>query len=326
MHILHRETVIELPATSIIIPAARPIAGSGASFGGNEVRGILYDNDVDMNIIQDTGWMPNAWTTWGQEHLYTKCSYAMSIGTGVGATTDGMGDLVNQVHQAQSSHYSAGNNGAAAYDFWQIYDHRYNPGEGTGLITEVGVHTALNSAGTMAARSLLGTPIDKQAANVLDMFYRTNCTPDLTDKTGSVLVKGVNYDYTVRPYDVSFYEYAWNGIGPANTFSASTDPLNTNVWDAKPTAGGPSNTMSIIDSVVDGAAKSRSWTTIAYLTTCNFNIKCCFSRLSYGRLIGTEGGIGVGFVATDGPDIGGGIPKDNTEYFSVGWVATWTYV
>jgi hypothetical protein len=274
-----------------------------------------------MHVIQDSGWFKNSWTDYGVEHLgASDMGYAMSIGTGTGATTGGMVDLVAQTARQQTVSLTADNNGTPNYDFYDIKYERYNPGVGTGLITEIGMHTA-NADDQMTCRALLITPMDKQAANTLDMYYRANCTPDLNDYTGSVLVNGVNYDYTVRPYDVDEFVWAWHGIYPGSVFSGSSSAQNINPWDSK--AGTSGGTMHKINSVVDYPNKIRNWSTIAYLDECVFNIKSVYSRFGFSRYVGTEGGVGVGFVATDGPDIGGGIPKDNTEYFTVDWNVTW---
>jgi hypothetical protein len=316
MHLIHKETVIELPKTRIILPSKH-------LFGGNQVRGIL--RDLKGNVLQDTGWINNDWTDYGTEHIGTNFGYAMSIGTGTGVTLPGDLDLKNQVHRAQCITLTEVNNGGPTYDFYEIRWHRYNPGEGTGLITEIGMHTA-NADNTLCCRAEI-TPIDKQAANVLDMFYRTTCTPDLADKTGQVVIDGITYDWTLRPHDVDIWTQAFGGVVPGNSSNGCAQALNTNPQDSKSCGSGSSTSMQYINSVVDYPNKIRNWSTIAYLTTCNFTlpdgIKSCYTRLGFGQYVGTEGGLGVGFSAVDGPNIGGGYPKDATQYFTVDWNVTW---
>jgi len=85
--------------------------------------------------------------------------------------------------------------------------------------------------------------------------------------------------------------------------------------------------MHKINPISDYVNDIQNWSTIAYLDDCTFSlpdgIKSAHSRLGFGPDLGQGGGLGVGFVATDGPNIGGGVPKDDTEYFTIDWNVTW---
>ncbi len=318
MYILHKELNFILPETRLILPQRR---STHFGFGGNEVRGILYDNEKDMNIIQDTGWIKNTWTDLGKQRLGAHITH-MAIGSDNAATQPAdvsLGALLAGPDQSTLS--NSANNGGPGYDFYSIMYERFVAGDGTGTIEEIGMFHSTSTTG-LCCRAVI-TPIVKGAANVLDMWYRCNCTPYILDKTGSVLIDGVNYDWTLRPYDVDLWTRAWNGAGWGNSASATADPLHTNIWDSR----GTGDIMNIHTGTIDFSGKKSDWSTTAYLDECNFTlpdgIKTAYCRTDFGAQVGTEGGLGVGFVATDGPNIGGGVPKDDTMYFTVQWNLTW---
>ena len=318
MHLIHKEIVVELPETKIIRP--RHNLGQAKLGFSNEVRGIL--RDMDENILQDTGWQKNAWTTYGKKNL-AQGFRSMNIGTGNSVLDIAWTDLeIPATTPSSATVIDYANAGAPNYDFYATVWRRFAAGTATGLITEVGQYV-FNVPQGLCCRAVLLTPINKGADNQLDMYYKTTCTPDLVDQTGSVAIAGVNYDYTLRQYNVQTYEQAFNGVYPETSCAGSSAALNALVTDPKTT---PYESMTRINLASDFENKIYQWSSIAYLDTCNFEpdgIKSCYSRLSFPTATGTDAGLSLGLVATDGPNIGGGVPKVNTQYFTVDWNITW---
>ena len=87
-----------------------------------------------------------------------------------------------------------------------ISTREFPPGWGTGIISEIGVGNNLNPASAiLLSRELIrdgvGNPttIEKLADEFLRVFYDIGVLWDLTDKTGSIVLGGVSYNYTMRP-------------------------------------------------------------------------------------------------------------------------------
>jgi len=138
-----------------------------------------------------------------------------------------------------------------------ISTREFPPGWGTGIISEIGVGNNLNPASAiLLSRELIrdgvGNPttIEKLADEFLRVFYDFGILWDLTDKTGSIVLDGISYNYTMRPafatstsvfskaiqtgrLDIKFAwqehsQFAWDGpigtvtTGPSGTSSPST--------------------------------------------------------------------------------------------------------
>lgn len=315
MYLLHKEIYTKDP---LVIPYRKMFTYRG------QARGIL--RDLNGRILQDTGWINNSFTTYGDQNIGVTGMNYLAIGTGTGATLPGDVLLKNEVARGFAGDYSRLNEGSPNYVFNQVRTERFDAGVGTGLITEVGVHGGSSGSNLMCRAEI--TPIDKQAANVLDMYYKIICTPDLTDKTGQVVINGITYDYIMRPYNVGLYTESWDTFGPNG--STGTNYMNPNLIPASVASPYPSGNDAVvrINTVRNGSTKTVTWDCIAYLNDCNFTlpngIKSMYCRLNFGQLAGTEGGIGVQLLQAAGqPNPGQGVPKDDTQYFTASWRATW---
>ena len=195
-----------------------------------ELRAVLRDEN--LNIVQDPGWICNDFTDYGDKNLHTSINY-IGIGTGTGATLSTDTTLKNEVARGLANEFSTSNSGSAGnYIFYEIQTERFNPGIGTGTITEVGTYFDAAQP-TLYFRQEI-TPIIKASYNTLDIYYKIIVTPDISVRTGTVLIDSINYDYILRPIKPQDYLTSWYGVRPG-TYDASGkahwDPLPASIED-----------------------------------------------------------------------------------------------
>jgi hypothetical protein len=159
----------------------------------------------DDKIAQDTGWFDNMLLDQGvinmrpdiSGNFYTYCH--VGNGTTAPATTDttletwlgaALADGFNGASQTVAP-------AASNYEYSQTAVWRFNPGEGTGTINEVGL--GRDSTNTnMSIRSLVAPAVVKAANQYMDVFYEFFVWPDLTDTTGTVSIGGESFNYICR--------------------------------------------------------------------------------------------------------------------------------
>lgn len=315
MYLIHKELITQ---EEIILPKRKMF-----HFWG-EARGIL--RDLNGRVLQDTGWIKNQITAYGGARLYSGFPY-MQLGSGSGVTLPGDVTLKTPLGtRVYGSTIQVVNAGAPNYTFYETLMARFDAGNATGTIVEVGMHSATSGSNLYCRAEI--PAIVKGAENVLDMYYRMNVTPDISDKTGTVVIDGVTYDYIVRPYDADLWTKAFSGIGPmlsAYVPTASPSLIPVSVASSKP---GDVDNMWGHSWLLDAGEPNVSWKQSAYLDDCNFTlpggIRSCYSRFNFGASPGVEGGIGVQLTSVDGPNPGNGVPKDNTQYFTAQFKVTWS--
>lgn len=179
---------------------------------GNSIRGeyraIL--RGLDGRVKQDSGWKPNMVTNYGLQYIarnFFSLNY-MALGTSNVAE-----DVTQTGLQGSFLGYDTptsggvGSTGAPDYGKYTLDTFVFGTGNGTGTIKEFILTEGFdpddyNNKG--AVRVVLDTPIVKGAQDQLTMQHKLYIYQDLVDATGTVDISGVDYDYVIRPYGVSF--------------------------------------------------------------------------------------------------------------------------
>lgn len=235
----------------IVIPSPR-LAGL--------VRAVLRNSDG--SIAQDTGWFKNLIVNEGlRQHMPSVGSpfpaYA-AIGSSGSAPTVGQTALVSQLStwqnglsNTQGYNYNAGN----PYD-WRQRTWRWDQGDGTGTIAELGCANYSNGS-RFLARTLIvdggGSPttIVKGANQILDVTWEWRMYIPTVDATGTISISGVNYDYIARPLDIDDTYWYWFvpgsalGVEPNSSyFAAYTGTLTNWLNDGNSITGNMGNESS----------------------------------------------------------------------------------
>ncbi len=210
----------------------------------------------------------------------------------------------------------------------QTLEYRFTQGAIIGTITEVGIFQNI-SGGNCFMRSLIkdvgGTPTSLTLTSIdfLYVTWRVKTIVDLSDKTGTITLGGVNYNYTLRPIN-----WTSNGVNPStgtNIFGALTNSsaqtnfgmlvaraYNTQTLvatsGASPTSSENDLTSTKTQVVYAASSKQRkvSWV----FNTSQANLTGGVGLVVFANNIGVEMGYQVSFSAVSG---GGRIPKDNTK-------------
>lgn len=172
-----------------------------------EYRLVINRNGEEI----DTGWFPNLITNLGLEGIGNNFSGAGSgvkfCRIGTGTTTPAFTDqqLVNQLAVSPSGPTSqAGvNEGAPNYSYLATYQYVFAQGAVVGNMTEIGVG-ATATGNSLFSRALIldgsGSPttITLLAIDQLTVYYRLRWYPPLGDASGTLVLSGVSYPYTIR--------------------------------------------------------------------------------------------------------------------------------
>lgn len=197
---------------NIIDPSTPPVFESHSKFKG-EIRCLLRDEMG--NVIQDTGWIPNIITNYGVWTMTYVFSYQGPYGicllgssNQAPAVTDT--SLIALLdYQDSNLSGSWANNGAPNWDYYSIKGFRFNAGTATGTIREMGLSYYSDNT-RLTIRTLVTPEIVKGIDQVLDVYHRLTCYPDITTKTGTIVVSGITYDFEQRPAEM---DQAFNAHG-----------------------------------------------------------------------------------------------------------------
>jgi hypothetical protein len=97
----------------------------------------------------------------------------------------------------------------APYYGWKRKRFRFDPGETSGNLNEVGIGWAGTSGATLVTRALIvdingdQTTITPLPTEILDVVVEVRYYPPLTDATGTVVLNSVTYNYIVRAANVT---------------------------------------------------------------------------------------------------------------------------
>jgi hypothetical protein len=213
------------------------------------------------------------------------------------------------------------NGSASNYEYSTTRTRRFAPGVATGTIRQFGV--AQDNDGTDIFSLFSVSPaIVKSAAQTLDISYRLTLWPSLSDINGTALIGGINYDTTTSwLYGTINHGSVLAQYGPNTTasFWNAYDGIKGDLADTVPSGdeGTLSTTSPTSGTVASGSRDiSKKWGLNEANTPTDI-CKTAKGRTSFGMYFNTE------FAATDGGDIGGGIPKDATQELTLNWQLTW---
>lgn len=175
-----------------------PIIASKIKFGG-EFRLIL--RNCMGGVVQDTGWFHNLITNYGLNYGFHATWYSyIHLGSSNAAPDFTQSALINWLgynNPGSITGVAAVNSGSPLYYGIQTIGKRFDAGNATGTIREVGLGTNTGNY-NMCVRSLVSPEVVKAADQVLDVYYRMTAYPDLSDQTGVANIGGIDYNYTSR--------------------------------------------------------------------------------------------------------------------------------
>lgn len=298
-----------------------------------EFRAILYNSDG--SVAHDSGWDSNrilnrGLVQYGAAITSANAWYSMCvIGSGGGATDDSMSSL--ESYLAEEGPTILNESGpiptAPNYEFYSTRGYRFDPGQGTGTIREMGMSGYPNT-GNLFCRHLLATPIVKSETQYLDIFYRLTVWPSLLTESGQVTIDGIIYDW-----ESSHYNLVNNSGNDSSVFALGGAPtFNTNDYyvypgaaagleDAKP-VGSNLGTMAGSSGVVDDSGSGFNEWTVSYPLTLGNGVDYCRTFIHRSGAVRLNKQTQFTQIAGQ-PNPGEGIPKDNTEEMTMSWRYTW---
>jgi hypothetical protein len=272
----------------------------------DEMGRAVYESDWKDNTILDTGLPTLREGNWALYH---------HIGDDATAPTTSQTALLGWLASTQTSIGSDQNvqNGASDYSFYTIRGRRFNAGQGTGTIRELGIGDAGGqSNGDMMVRTLVEPAIPKAADQVLDTYYQFIIYPQLTDVTSQVTIDGELYDYTLRPMSIQNHLYAMNAIGfsTGNTMLLYPDPAVLGTIEQGPQGASYVNPNAFGSNTYDDPnAIIGEWNIGLNNGNIVDGIRCVAFPLSYGSTFSRTWIQGIFSRNSDGETIA----KDNTQ-------------
>lgn len=271
-----------------------------------------------------TGWINNLVTDAGLERMGTGTWFS-GCHVGSGTATPAVTDAALQSFVAGTTTVQATSDGAASsspYYGWKIKTFRFAAGVAAGNLTEVGIATAATSGGStklitralILDGSLAPTTITVLSDEVLDVTYELRVYPATeSDVTGSIVISGVTYNYTIRPSDVTgarWYDY----IGDAVTHTPTTGNDYTGYTGAigAMTSGpaGSASTFDLTNATYGAGSLYRDGTVTLGLNSVNLP----------GGIRSFKGGTSLGAYQID---MGASIPKDGTKTLALTFRVAW---
>lgn len=165
------------------------------------------------SIRHDTGWFKNLILNSGLNRIGTQNSgdspriiAYCKLGTGTSPPNVNQTALDNQIAQASYiSSSGSGNQGGPTYAGRLQYLYKFDYGDVVGTISEVGIGWEFG-LGNLFSRTLIQpAPITVTADEFLEVYYRLDFIPILTDTSGTVNISGTNYNFTIRRTGVNTY-------------------------------------------------------------------------------------------------------------------------
>lgn len=157
-------------------------------------------------IIEELPWFDNLITDHGLNALGQDDKYAIlkcHVGTGNSTPNINQIALDALIATENITEYTSVNLGSPTYAGEFVHKTVFAQGSVVGNITEVGVGGL--TPDELFSRALFkdtnGDPVSLTltAIDQLTLYYKITLTQDLTEKTGSFIISGVTYNYTMRP-------------------------------------------------------------------------------------------------------------------------------
>jgi hypothetical protein len=205
--------------------------------------------DLNGRFLYETDWMPNLITNNGLDHVGDSPNYWGTWHVGSGTTppafTDTQLEALTGSGTTSPIQSSYGQLGAPDYICWGIRSQRFDAGQGTGTINELGIGPASND---LSIRALVTPGIVKNADQIMDITHKHYCQRDYvtSDLTGTIDISGVSYDYTLRAAEVNRVQTS-TGFGAARSTGGVV--CHGNIVAASVTGGSSTWRTSYIDGL-----------------------------------------------------------------------------
>jgi len=302
-----------------------------------EFKAVLLE---DGKVVEETDWNSNMITDLCLTAIHSwSCQQRCFIGSGTTppATTDTSietllpGSNINGADVGTPIQPAVTPIPAVAPDWghWSMKKFRFEAGNGTGSVNEfilgtasAGIYKSISGSNAMH-RHVLPATINKAANQVLDVYFKYWSYPDIIPTTGTVTIQGINYDTETSYYalDSNNRGSMFVNIGQSLVFGSyfkCWDGAPAGLTGAGPTGnyadGGYDTSRGLINSGL-GFGDWKVWSGLDVMNTASGIITVLGCQTTIGYRIQTS------FAATDGPNIGGGFPKTNTDIIN----ATWRY-
>jgi len=295
---------------------------------------VLRISAVTGEIRQETGWSNNVLLTSGRNQLATQSNWAFAVQLGTNNTApdagqtgllgyvNGTSNLIENLVGAQS---------VAPYYGWRRKRFRFTPGQVSGNLSEVGLGWATGSGATIAFRALLEditstqTTVTPLPDEYVDVVVEIRYYPPLYDRTGTVTLNGVVYDYIIRAAEVNdsiwWGSKAGEAIGHLDLFSTYWQAYDNNIGTIVQSPSGvayqPDGTNAY-DIAYSNNSYQRQMAQVGGPSAWNATTG---KKLRSFRFVTTAGAYQIQFDSRASP--GNGIPKTtgfNIKFqFVIGW-------
>lgn len=294
-----------------------------------EIEGkyIFRKYNKEGKLLQELGPFNNKITNIGLNRVGTDRAITYCY-VGTGTSPSAFTDTQMQTLVGSSGSYTSANSNSNVTPYWaqQSFTFRFDPGQATGNLTEVGIGWGSNSISSLFSRELIvdssGNPISLTvlADEYLDVTYVLRFYPKLDDFSGSFVIGTTTYNYTGRAAFVT--SCAVNGV--------QTAPFIT----IRQVFGGASCSLGPVTDTIQNASSvlspSPTNTVAPYVTN-------SFERQGVALLDLNSGNLAGGIRAIDFVPAGGAgliyyflqilldqpIPKDNTKTLSLTLKNSW---
>lgn len=298
-----------------------------------------YKLDVlnpDKTLKRSTGWFRNLITNNGLDVLCNVMNLGL-VCVGSSNTPPAFSDVILGTQVASTTNSvtrSTGVQASAPYYGWQRYEWQFPQGAAAGNLTEVGVG---NSSVDLISRALildgLGNPtsITVLANEFLNVTYELRMYVPTVDVTGSVVLSGTSYNYTIRASrantGANFYGWlpvayqAGNVVSMQHVMTADCIRVTNGTINAAVT-GNPSGT-----SVQNGGGSSSAYSAGTYSRAHSYTWGINDGNLGGAGITAMEAQVGGYQPIGSGFQHGGrgsfqigfsaAIPKDNTKQLTL---------
>lgn len=324
--------------TNIYIPKYREIITNDVIESTCKVEGEirLILRDENENVVYDSGWFHNLITNQGLWNMGngSGLTWAQRCVVGSDATAPAFTDTALYGYMASDqmgSNFVSLYPVAPNYEFSSTQNCRFELGEAIGTIREIGFQSGTDPDNTLlSVRALVSPPVVKTGSQILDVYYRFKRWPEISDVTGSVMIKGESYDYIVRGSyyanaDPSLNAFSNLGIGSSAVITAYIGEIGGIESFPTGVVGGAGAQYASSRGYTDGGSNTglgtgwSNWWIYFGLTRGNGDLRSFYLREA-GHGVGTPRGwqIRIGKTTGDGP-----LPKADTEemyiYFRVNY-------
>lgn len=277
--------------------------------------------DGSRRLLAD--WFPNLITDQGLNRMGANSDYLLWCQVGSGDNTPAFTDTTLETFVAATSNQTAVSTGAqpsSPYFIAHTITYRFAEGVAAGNLSEVGIAWT-SGASSLFSRALivdsLGAPttITVLSDEFLDVTYQLRIYPPTTDVTGTIVISGISYDYTLRAAYVTTVQTGFGvgwSIGTAAGCLASNSSYGAMTGAIGAITTGPSGTQSQPSTATNAAYGTnnlyRDSSFVWDLTRANFNVLSILVGLTW---------------ATYQIEFDPFIPKDNTKILTLTFRQTW---